>query len=167
MPCSPLLRLTFCWPVSSFFCLNELLFALLFHIQGRCCQIDRIQELGYPFRRLREFRMSLEDQLQNALGQYRYDAAIYRNARARYKKKLIGKLTSPPAFIGAFAFGFITTARSSVRSRDELQRASKPLSRWQRLQHLRHSLLKTYGAWLAVRTTLAMHLNSSFRANEL
>ena len=105
--------------------------------------------------------MSLEGQLQSALQRYRRDADIHRNMRVGYKKKIVRKLTSPSAFVGAFAFGFIATVRTSARSQAVLSRDSQSLSRWQRFQNLRRSVLKTYGTWLALRTSLASHFDTS------
>lgn len=108
--------------------------------------------------------MSLEGQLQSALHRYHLGVSLHRNVRSKYKQKIIKKLTSPPAFVGAFAFGFITSVRtSSTSSKSQIAPShdSQRLTRWARFQNLRRTVLKTYGTWLAVRTALATHLNSS------
>ena len=111
--------------------------------------------------------MSLEGQLRSALQRYRREADIHQHARILYKEKVIRKLTSAPAFVGAFAFGLIATVRSSRRSQRSLRHDSPPLSRWQRFKSLRRSVLRTYGSWLAIRTTLETRLNPSVRSNNV
>ena len=111
--------------------------------------------------------MSLERQLQSALQRYRFEMNIHQHALDLYKKKVMQKLTSAPAFVGAFAFGFIATVRSSKRSQSSLRGDLPPLSRWQRFKNLRRSVLRTYGTWLAIRTTLETHLNPSIRSNNV
>lgn len=111
--------------------------------------------------------MSLEGQLRSALQRYRHEVDIHQYARNLYKKKVMRKLTSAPAFVGAFAFGFIATVRSSKRNQSSHQHNLPPLSRWQRFKNLRRSVLRTYGTWLAIRTTLEAHLNTSVRSNNV
>lgn len=108
--------------------------------------------------------MSLEGQLQSALHRYYLGASLHRNVRSKYKQKIRKKLTSPSAFMVAFAFGFITSIRTSSKSRIAPSHDTRRLTRWERFQNLRRTVLKTYGIWLGVRTALATHLNSSSRS---